>query len=57
VKEATHAGIAPALGHLLQVVVKIAEDDMAVTVDQRSIEALEGDGRGHGCQGSVLAEP
>jgi hypothetical protein len=48
VKEATHTGIAPALGHLLQVVVEIAEDDVAVAVDQRSGKALEGDGRSHG---------
>ena len=47
VKEASHASIAPALGHLLQVVVEIAKDDVAVAVDQGSIEALEGDGRSH----------
>jgi hypothetical protein len=34
-KEAAHTGITPALGHLLQVVVVMAEDDVAVRINQR----------------------
>ena len=47
-KEAAHTSIPPALSHLLEVVVEITEDDVAVAVDQWSLKALEGDGRSHG---------
>jgi hypothetical protein len=57
VKEATHAGITPALGHLLQVVIEISEDDVAVAIDQGSFKALKGDSRSHGTRGSGEPEP
>ena len=52
-KEAPDAGIPPALSNLLQVFVEISKDDVAVTINQRSREALKSDGNCHGSKGDL----